>query len=111
MAEAYNADPLCGFAFTTNGYLALMELLKEAYAPVQAKNSRLPVHFLSGEQDPCHGGKVKFLAAVDKMRKHGWHEVTWKLYPEMRHEVLNEFGKEQVMEDLYQLLMIWLRQR
>ena len=111
VAQAYNADPLCGYAFTTNGYLALMELLKWAYAPVQAKNPRLPVHFLSGENDPCHGGKVKFLNAVDKMRKHGWHEVTWKLYPEMRHEVLNEFGKEQVMEDLYQLLMTWLKQR
>ena len=111
IVEAYNADPLCGFAFTANGYLALMELLKGAYAPVQAKNPRLPVHFLSGEQDPCHGGKVKFLGAVDKMRKHGWHEVTWKLYPEMRHEVLNEFGKEQVMEDLHQLLLGWLKKR
>ena len=69
------------------------------------------MHFLSGEQDPCHGGRVKFLDAVDDLRKHGWHEITWKLYPEMRHEVLNELGKEQVMADLADTLSGWLKKR
>ena len=111
VVEAYNRDPLCGYTFTVNGYQALMELMRDAYDPGQAKNPRLPVHFLSGEQDPCHGGRVKFLDAVDDLRKHGWHEITWKLYPEMRHEVLNEIGKEQVWEDLYQTLLGWLKKR
>jgi len=109
VAEAYNADPLCGYTFTVNGYLALMELMRDAYAPGSAKNPRLPVHFLSGELDPCHGGK--FNEAVDDLRSHGWQEVTCKLYPDMRHEVLNELGREQVWEDLYQLLMSWLKAR
>lgn len=111
VVEAYNADPLCGYAFTVNGYLALMELMRDAYAQREAINPRLPVHFLSGEKDPCHGGEGKFMDAVEDLGKHGWHEVTWKLYPDMRHEVLNEVGKEQVWEDLYELLMSWLRKR
>lgn len=111
VVDAYNTDPLCGYAFTVNGYMALMELMRDAYNPGTAKNPRLPVHFLSGELDPCHGGKDKFMAAVENLRSHGWAEITHKLYPEMRHEVLNEVGKEEVWEDLVQTLMGWLRRR
>lgn len=111
VVEAYNADPLCGFCFTVNGYLSLMELMRDAYVLGDAQNPRLPIHFLSGEQDPCHGGKAKFMDTVNDLSKHGWHEITWKLYPDMRHEVLNEIGKKQVWEDLYQTLTAWLKKR
>lgn len=109
VAERYNADPLCGFAFTANGYLALMTLMRDAYGKMQAKNPRLPVHFLSGEKDPCHGGQ--FMKAVEIMGSRGWKEISSRLYPDMRHEVLNEIGKEQVWKDLADLLTSWLKMR
>lgn len=109
VVKAYNNDPLCGFAFTVNGYGCLMELMGDAYRLPRAKNPRLPVHFISGEKDPCHGGR--FMESVNDMKKQGWGEVTYKLYPDMRHEILNEIGKEQVWQDIYCLLMGWLKRR
>ena len=109
VVKAYNNDPLCGFAFTVNGYGCLMELMGDAYRLPRAKNPRLPVHFISGEKDPCHGGR--FMESVNDMKKQGWGEVTYKLYPDMRHEILNEIGKEQVWQDIYCLLMGWLKKR
>ena len=75
VAETYNADPLCGFPFTVNGYLALMELMRDAYALKTAKNPRLPVHFLSGELDPCHGGK-EHGKRPERLRLRGSHRKT-----------------------------------
>ena len=111
VVNAYNADPLCGFTFTVNGYRGLLELMGGAYSPMQAKNPRLPVHFLSGEDDPCHGGKGGFEKAVAAMAKNGWTQISQKLYPSMRHEVLNELEREQVYRDLYNTLMNWVKQR
>ena len=84
-----------------------MELMDNAYRLPRAKNPRLPVHFISGECDPCHGGR--FMESVNDMKNQGWGEVTYQLYPDMRHEILNEIGKDQVWQDIYCLLMGWLR--
>ena len=109
VVEQYNLDPLCGYTFTANGYLSLMELLRDAYSQSRAENPLLPVHFLSGELDPCHGGKANFMNAVNHLMNRGWKNVTWKLYPNMRHEVLNEIDKEKVWEDIEQTLKNWLK--
>lgn len=34
--QKYDADPLCGFPFTLNGYKALLTLMRDAYRPVPA---------------------------------------------------------------------------
>ena len=58
-----------------------------------------------------HSFRYFFREGLENLRSHGWAEITHKLYPEMRHEVLNEVGKEEVWADLVQTLMGWLRRR
>jgi len=40
--QKYDADPLCGFPFTLNGYKALLTLMRDTYRPVPAAHPRPP---------------------------------------------------------------------
>lgn len=102
VVDAYIADPMCGFVFTTSGYQELMEVLiqintKEWYASI-AKD--LPIMVIAGAEDPvgAYGAGPKEVA--DGLKAAGCKDVQLKLYDGMRHEILNEIGKEQVMYDL-----------
>lgn len=102
VVKAYDANPLCQYVFTANGFRNLFGLVQETYSPKGWKlaNPSLPVHFIAGENDPCIISPEKFAEAVDFMRKVGYKKVTSKLYPGMRHEVLNEVGKAEVWKDV-----------
>jgi len=107
--EAYDADPLCGFPFTLNGYRALLTLMRDTYRPVPAKHPALPVHFLSGAEDPCAPDERGFNAAVACMKADGYKTVTSKLYPGLRHELLNHAERQIVFDDLLALFDGWVR--
>lgn len=98
----YDADPLCNFRFTLNGFIGLFSLMQSAYdvRGWRPGNPRMPVLFMSGEEDPCMISRRKFLEAAETMRKVGYMDVETVLYPGMRHEILNENGKEKVWNDI-----------
>lgn len=102
VVDAYNEDKLCNFTFTLNGYEALLWLVRNTYSESgwRMDNPSLPIHFISGAEDTCRLQDKKFQDAVDLMRKVGYINVDSHLYPHMRHEILNEIGKEEVYEDI-----------
>lgn len=104
----YESDPLCGFSFTINGYRALLNLMLAAYDPKTSIRRSLPVHFMSGEDDPCAPNRKGFEHAVDNIRLRGCAHVTSQMYPGLRHEILNE-GKPEVWADLLGVLDSWQR--
>ena len=104
----YDADALCGFPFTLNGYRALLELMRDAYKTDPGQNPGLPVHFISGENDPCAPDRDGFKTAVRCMRDSGYGNTTAKLYPGMRHEILNHDGRQAVYDDLLGLFDGWV---
>lgn len=106
VSEAYNADPLCHFTFTLNGYKALLDLLTDTYSDVgwKMENPRLPIRFLSGANDPCMVSRSAFARSVDHMRKVGYTNVSSRLFEGMRHEILNETEKESVYADILDFL-------
>lgn len=105
----YDANPLCNFIFTTNGFDNLFALMRDAYSPKNwaMTQPELPVMFVSGADDPCLISPAKFDRAVALMRRVGYREVSSKLYAGMRHEILNEQGKEQVWHDIVGTLDKW----
>ncbi len=102
VVAAYDADPRDGFTFTLNGFETLFGLVQRAYSKQGWKmaNPEAPIFFISGADDPCLISHKDFAKAVNFMRQRGYQHVTSKLYPGMRHEILNEVGKAEVWRDV-----------
>ena len=107
--KEYEADPLCNFVFTVNGYYQMfegMKVLTRRHAmdkiPVE-----LPVIFVSGAEDPVGSNGVGVTRVLRKYEAHGMTDVEMKLYAGDRHEILNETDREEVYEDLYR----WMEKR
>ena len=102
----YEVDELCGFDFTDNGYSILFGILKQACSSktVNAVPKDLPVLFVSGERDPVgdYGKGVKKIK--DKFVKAGVKDVNLILYPDFRHEILNDHCKDKVLQDILEFI-------
>lgn len=109
VVEAYIADPKCGFVFTASSFKAMFTLLQKISNKgwVKALNPELPVYMLAGKMDPVgnYGQGVKVV--FEKMKQHGMQDVTLKLYPGARHELLNETNRQEVYEDI----LSWLERK
>lgn len=102
VVEKYNKDPLCNFTFTLNGYESLLWLMRNTYDRKgwEVRNPYLPILFVSGEDDPCLGGRKKLLQAVRHLKGRGYDHVSFRMYQGMRHEILNEKGRFRVYHDI-----------
>lgn len=103
MLERYVNDPLCSFKFTVNGYYHMFSGMlkmrrKENFALVPRE---LPVYFVCGEKDPVGGFGKGVTKLYHKYRKHGMMDVSMKMYPDDRHELLNETNRAQIFKDMY----------
>lgn len=92
----YEKDELCGFTFTANGFRNLFRIMKACYAPKGWKMSSpdMPILFVSGADDPCRISDHDFEKAVGFMRKRGYANVSSRLFPGLRHELLLEDAPE-----------------
>lgn len=105
--DAYHADPLCQYVFTANGFYNLMGLMQDCYSPKgwQLSNPSMPVHFISGAQDPCRVSDGALAKAAQALRHVGYESVSLKVYPDMRHEIHNEtLAPQTVWPDILQML-------
>ena len=102
VVHAYDQDEMCGFTFTLNGFENLFSLLLMVYDKKhwKLKNKNLPIRFIAGENDPCIINQKKFQEAAGLMSKVGYVHVSARLFPKMRHEILNEKNHSEVYEDI-----------
>ena len=109
VVERYDADSRCNFNFTTNGYENLYGVMQDCYSKDGWAMSRpkLPIQFISGAEDPCIINAKAFDKAVAFMKRVGYRDVQGKLYEGMRHEILNERGKEEVWAFVLETLNRW----
>ena len=100
--KAYYADPRCTFLFTVNGYKGLMEavLFDNQMENIKKVPKNLPLFFVSGADDPVGdlGEGVKKVYGMYKDA--GVSDITYRLYEDDRHEILNETDRDQVMADI-----------
>ena len=106
IVEKYILDEKCGFTFTVNGFKCMFELILRAqneknFASIPRK---IPVFFISGEEDPVGGYGEGVIEAKNALVKAGLENVSMKLYPNDRHEIINETDKEVVYNDIYEWL-------
>lgn len=105
--DEYIKDPLCGFVFTCNGFKTLGSLLCRLVkkSNIEKMPVSLRVFIVSGEEDPVgdygQGPKKVYKQYIDE----GMQKVEMKLYPDDRHEILNELDRATVYEDIYQWII------
>ncbi len=103
----YVDDPLCGFEFTLAGYQDLMTLIKVVnedswYTSVPKDH---PIMVTAGKEDPVGAYGAGPTEVATGLRKAGCESVELKIYEGMRHEILNENGREQVYQDMKDFLI------
>lgn len=100
--DKYKNDKYCMYTFTANGYRGLIESMIDTYSPDgwQMKAPQLPVYFFSGELDPCAVSPAEFEKSIQFLKDRGYKNVQGKMYPGMRHEVLNEKENGIVYNDI-----------
>ena len=109
VVDAYNADPMCGFAATAGLYRDMLTGIRyiQQKEALQAMDKTLPVLFIAGGEDPVGGYGKSVLQTVRAFESVGMKDVNCKLYPLCRHEILNEINKEEVFKDIY----FWIKQK
>lgn len=90
--ERYFNDPFCSYTCSNNFYrcffAGLKTLYNKKYAAGIVKNK--PILIVSGEDDPVGDMGKGTRALYNYYREIGCTDVTLKLYPNSRHEFLNE---------------------
>ena len=102
IVDAYNADPLCGFAATAGLYRDMLSGIRYIQQIQSLKEMRkdLPVFFIAGGEDPVGGYGKTVIQTVKAFKNAGMTDVSCKLYPLCRHEILNEINKDEVFGDI-----------
>ncbi|MGV8980956.1 alpha/beta hydrolase [Clostridium sp.] len=104
--DKYIADPFCGTVFTAGFFYDFLGGLKSIADNKEIKNVpiNLPIYIFSGAKDPVGKNGKGVLKLVKTYKEHGVVDLTYKLYKDGRHEMLNEINKEEVMEDVIKWL-------
>ena len=110
IVDAYIAHPLCGFTPTAG----LMREMTRGIHYIQQKknleamNKQLPVFFIAGGDDPVGPYGKGVHTCAEAFRKVGMEDVSVRIYPLCRHEILNEINREQVYQDVWKWIEKYL---
>lgn len=109
IVDAYYKEPRCTYMFTVNGYQGLFEAVNFSCDPENAAKmpKKLPLFIVSGAQDPVGGLGKGVKDVYDMYKEAGMYDLTYKLYENDRHEILNETDKQVVYGDL----LAWMNVR
>ena len=108
--DRYVADPLCGGNASVGLFLEMLGAMDAMSRPenLAKMNRDTPILFVSGASDPvgdCGRGVER---AFESFRSAGVRDVSIKLYPAARHEILNDNWRHTVYQDLLDWMTVRL---
>lgn len=100
--DRYIADPMCKIRFTDasrESFMALRErrIVGETLSGVRKD---LPIYVFVGDEDPINVRLARITPLIEGYKAAGLTDVTLKVYPGGRHEMLNETNRTEVVADL-----------
>ncbi len=104
--DACIGNPWSTFRFTVNAYYHMFRGIQYIQKPVHIEQipKDLPLLFVAGGDDPVGNNGKSVIKVYKEYKKAGIKNVKIKLYPNDRHEILNETDRDVVYEDL----LYWL---
>jgi alpha-beta hydrolase superfamily lysophospholipase len=97
--DKYVADPLCGFDCSVGLWLDVLAGIASTHDAGRIAKLRkdLPMLFFAGGADPVSNrGKAIERLAV-RLRSAGMRDVSLKIWPDTRHEGLNDINRDEIM--------------
>lgn len=103
--KKYMDDPYCGHPNTCGFYHEFLKGMATLYKKDNLNKISKDEHLLLlvGSEDPV-GGKKGGTKLYQMYKDLGVKDVTLKIYPEMRHEILNELKRDDVVNDIVEFL-------
>ena len=96
--KAYQEDEFCGGTFPFGFYKSMLTNMKKINAGIN-KIGNKKIFLIAGEKDPV-GSCGKQVVALNKRYLSNNIDSRVKIYPECRHELINELNKEEVYNDI-----------
>ncbi|SEO56275.1 Lysophospholipase, alpha-beta hydrolase superfamily [Amphibacillus marinus] len=102
IVTTYEQDPLCGFVSSTRFYDDLLGgiSLIHKQEEVNKINKAMPLFIISGMSDPVGKNSKGVRQVANSYQAAGMENVTTKLYPDARHEILFETNWLEVYQDI-----------
>ncbi len=107
--DAYVNDPLCGFPVSIGMWLDVLGSIRSSADPARIARlpASMPVNIVAGGMDPSSLKGEAMLRLAARLEAAGMRDVTTRVWPQTRHEGLNEVNRDAIMEDFAN----WLDQR
>lgn len=107
--EMYKTDSLADFSLTAKAWDDIATLINSISADdwAYSVDKKLPLLLISGKSDPIGDFGKGVRAVFFRLKEAGVQDVALKLYPQARHELINEINRAEVFEDMLK----WLNRR
>lgn len=104
--DKYIADPYCGGVFTAGFFYDFMKLFEiiDKEKNMELIPNNLPIFLFSGDKDPVGNYGKGVIKLFNAYKKHGIKDIMLKLYPDGRHESLNETNRDEVITNVVKWL-------
>lgn len=104
--DEYIKDPLRGGCMSSGLFREMLDGMAYTGKLKNIKNSNknIPILLLSGSMDPVGDLGKGVTKAYQQLKKVGIKDVTLKLYPNLRHDILNEKCYQDIYNDIYNWL-------
>ena len=101
--DAYIADPLCGQPTTVGLFREMLRGFKfnQRFGNLDKMSHETPILLISGQEDPVGDYGAGVNQTYLEFKRSGIRDCTLKLYPGLRHEILNEKAQQaEVFADI-----------
>jgi alpha-beta hydrolase superfamily lysophospholipase len=104
--QRYADDPRCGFTFSNGLMLDMLRGYAQTWKRAEERRipAGLPVLLFAGARDPVGRNGEALTELAERYRALGLCDVHVRVYPEARHEMLNETNRDEVVRDV----LAWL---
>ena len=101
--KKYIEDDFCGFIYPTELYFDLINGLWDIHKEEnlnKIKKLNIPIYIFAGDRDPVGYMGKGIINLYNTYKNIGVKDLSYKLYKDGRHEMLNEVNKDSVILDI-----------
>ena len=100
--DEYINDPQCGSICSAVFFYYFFKGIRDAFNKTNIKQvpKNIPVYAFSGDKDAVGLFGKGVITLINKWKATGVKDISYKLYPDGRHEMLNEINRTEVLDDL-----------